>query len=189
MQYWSQHNLKMFCLYRPGRGCHIVLVRWWNQSYAFICAIDQNCVHFTFVSALMYNLRIMGSHQEHNRHRPLQQCDYPAVSWPCWQDHPNAIHWSFSYHPPSFLKDDFLVYLVSCLGSAAMIILISATVLCSFWHWRFQLSDKARNQSSIFFHYCFVISVAPKNCFVNQVLLIKLNAQRINGPTKCRVCP
>ena len=105
MQYWSQHNLKMFCLYRPGRGCHIVLVRWWNQSYAFICAIDQNCIligtrriqNFTFVSALMHNLRIMGGHQEHNRHRPLQQCDYPAVSWPCWQDHPNAIHWSFSY--------------------------------------------------------------------------------------------
>ena len=79
---------------------------WWNQSYAFICAIDQQLCTligtrrlqtFTFVSALMYNLRIMGSHQQHNRHRPLQQCDYPAVSWPCWQDHPNAIHWSFSY--------------------------------------------------------------------------------------------
>ena len=144
---------------------------------------------FTFVSALMYNLRIMGSHQQHNRHRPLQQCDYPAVSWPCWQDHPNAIHWSFSYHPPSFLKDDFLVYLVSCLGFAAMIILISAIGLCSFWHWRFQLSDIEIDQSADFFRYCFAISVAPKNCFVNQVLLIKLSAQRINGPTKCRVCP
>ena len=141
MQYWSKHNLKMFCLYRPGGGCHIVLVRWWNQSYAFICAIDQQLCTligtrrlqtFTFVSALMYNLRIMGSHQEHNRHRPLQQCDYPAVSWPCWQDHPNAIHWSFSYHPPSFLKDDFLVYLASCNGSAAMIMLISATVCVPF---------------------------------------------------------
>ena len=97
----------------------------------------------------------------------LTQCDYPTVSWlPCNHLYLIIISSYFCHH--------IIIFCHHIIIFCAIIYLYSIIISAYCHHHIFVIIKSFR-----FYHFVFV----------NQALLIKLSLQRINGATKCRVCP